>query len=52
MEIIGLIAGIAIGYVFFTQEPQQIIEEFKNPTCVERTIGKDKIKKCYEIKEV
>lgn len=30
----------------------QIIQEFKNPTCIEVTVGREQIKKCYEIKEV
>lgn len=52
MEIIGLIFGLLMGYVFFNSEPQKIIEDFKNPTCLEKKVGKDTVKKCYEIKEI
>lgn len=52
MEIIGMILGFGMGYLFSNPSDEKIINEFKNPTCIEKTIGKDLIKKCYEIKEV
>lgn len=52
MEIVFLLIGLWTGYLFFSPSNQSIIEDFKNPTCIEKTIGKDLIKKCYEIKEV
>lgn len=52
MEIIFFIGGLSVGYIFFSAEPQKIIEDFKNPTCLEKKVGKDNVKKCYEIKEI
>lgn len=44
-------AGLSIG-IDVAQSPQKVINQFDKPVCVEKTVGKDKIKKCYELKEV
>jgi hypothetical protein len=44
----ALVVGIGVGL----PSSQQTINEFKQPVCVERIVGADTIKKCYELKEI
>lgn len=48
---IGIFIGFLIGLVI-GMSPQIVINQFEKPVCVEQTVGKDTIKKCYELKEV
>jgi len=50
-SIAAFVAGASLG-ISAAETPQNIIDQFKKPVCVEQTVGKDVIKKCYELKEV
>lgn len=50
----GLV-GVGFGMIlawFIWSNPEVIISDFKNPTCIEKHIAKEKIIKCYKIVEV
>lgn len=55
MEFILMLTSSAITGVIFHlvyTQPDSQIDNFKNPTCIEKQVGKDLIKKCYAITEV
>lgn len=50
--LIFFIAGLGVGVAINYMSDQDLIDAFKGPVCVERTVGKDLVRKCYELKEV
>lgn len=52
MEVLGMIAGIVMGYVFFGMKNMEDTATWvKANPCVERRVGAETIKKCYELIE-
>lgn len=50
-DILSFGMGMLLGWWMFSQ-PAHVIQNFKNPTCIKADVGRDKIKKCYELVEV